>query len=145
MLRREFGEWIPWLPPGGHPARAALVALHEMSLDRDYEEQRQALQAREGESVFVGSRLVPKDPAEGRVAVWTDGGGGRTWFPRAARVVLLRPADGDAYKQVADVRWDRFVEIMGASLRPLDVWLPRWEVKGFPDAATLERLVTASK
>ena len=144
-IRRSFGAWQPWLPPEGDPGRPALAALARDSITHDYTEQMEAIYAaheREGVDIFVASRLGPTGPSDEMIATWTRGV--HAWLPLADRVVLGGDGPDGEHVTDADVRWDALVAIAGHLMKPLDMWPPRWEVREYPDAATLAKLAAAA-
>jgi hypothetical protein len=146
-LRRSFGAWTPWLPPVDHAARPSLATLVERSWSRDYAEQGAALEAvnqKEGRDVYVGSRLHLKKDGTflGTATTWADGI--LTWLPRTDRVAMGRRRADGKHDFIVEAPWERLVEIAGASMKPLDMWPPRWEVRDFPDEATMNRLIAVS-
>ncbi|WP_374669808.1 hypothetical protein [Ramlibacter sp.] len=144
MLRLDVGRWLPWRPP--QPAIAqALRRLQQEQLAGDYDAQQRALEQHALEKqveIFVASHQLMQSPGGQLQSYCVVTRGVPTWLPRADLVMLVDPAAGEARPN--PVRWEVFEREAGPLLRRLPCRLPRFEIRDYPDAATLARMEPAA-
>jgi len=129
-LLLDGDEWTPWLPPSSHPSYKDFRQLQLQSLGQDYAEQKtllDKLHENKGEDVFVATFSVVQSP-EGRLfsyATWTETA--NSLLPKTDVLVLGRIGGVPAM-----VEWQKVLEVVGDMMEPLDIYPPRYRVRGFP-------------
>jgi len=131
----EGDEWTPWLPPPSHPSYKEFQELRLQTFGQDYAQQKEMLDKlheKNGEDVFVASFSVIQSP-EGRVVSYA------TWVADADS--LLPKTDvlvlGRLGTMPVMVEWQRAVDIVGDLMEPVDIYPPRYRVRGFPSEKQL--------
>ncbi len=134
-LRLDGDEWTPWLPPPSHPSYKEFQRLQLESLGQDYAQQKtmlDKLHAKNGEDVFVSTFSAIQSP-DGRLFSYG------TWtadvdplLPKTDTVVFIRVGE-----EPTMVEWQRMVDVVGDLMEPLDVYPPRFRVRGFPSKEQL--------
>lgn len=123
----------------------AIATLGRQSL---YAEQKDLLQAKVGEEVFVASYTVLQEKGKTRLVSYA------TWsrtvptlLPKADRIGFVEYADGDPDakpKVLGMVPWDKAMQILGSRLKPDGRNPPRWATGEYwPTKAELARLAPA--
>lgn len=140
----DAGLVVPLALPDGH-ALANDVALGHVKLAvGEYQAQKEVLQARLGDDVFVASYTGVQAP-DGSVfsySTWTEGV--HTLLPKTDEVALIFGNMDDP--TVHRVPWARLEEIAGRYLtRVPELEPPRWRVNEWPDAVMLERLAAVAR
>ena len=131
-------EWKPWLPPPSHPSYKEFQRLRLQTLGQDYAQQKallDKLHEKNGEEVFVASFSVIQSP-EGKMfsyATWTETK--NSLLPETDVLVLGRLGG-----EPAMVEWQKVVEIVNDMLEPLDIYPPRYRVRGFPSEKQLKAM-----
>jgi uncharacterized protein YtpQ (UPF0354 family) len=129
-LRLDGDEWVPWLPKVSHPSYNDLQRLQLQSFGHDYADQKDLLDklhAKNGEDVFAATFSVIRSP-HSRVfsyATWTDTK--NTLLPKTDVVVLGRISGKPAM-----VEWQKVVDVVGDLMEAVDIYPPRFRVRGFP-------------
>jgi hypothetical protein len=140
----DAGKVVPLVLPAGHP-RAGEVALgHVMMAMSEYEEQREPLQKRLGDDVFVASYKAVQLEAGGILtyAVWSRGS--VSLLPEVGEVALLVDP-GVEGSEILRVPWGKLVELAGDCLTKEDgVEPPRWRATGWPDDGAMKLLREAA-
>jgi hypothetical protein len=139
----DAGSVVPLVLAEGHPLAKDVALGHVKLAVGEYQTQKEILQARLGDDVFVASYTGVQAP-DGSVfsyATWTEGV--HTLLPETDEVALISGNMDDP--TVRRVAWGRLVEIAGRYLtRVPNLEPPRWRVTEWPDAATLERLAAVA-
>ncbi len=134
-VRLEGDQWLPFMPPAGHPAFAQFRKLFVGSAQRDYEEQKRLLEAlheKTGEDIFVAAYMVGETTDGGDVltyCVWSEGVD--SLLPRTDRVLFAR-GDPDSPDILGMAQWERVFSIAGDLMTPLDIYPDRFRVQQFP-------------
>ena len=129
-LRLDGDEWTPWLPDVSHPSYKGLRQLQLQTLGQDYATQKDLLEKlseKNGEDVFVPTFSVIKTP-DGRLlsyATWTTTT--NTLLPKTDTLVLGRLGGKPRI-----VEWQEAVGVVGDMMEPVDIYPPRYRVRGFP-------------
>lgn len=135
----DAGEWQSWLPPADHPQFTRFRLLELKSLGGEYAEQKELLDAlhqRRGREQFVASFSAMEKPG-GEVfsyCLWS--AGVDTLLPRAQQVLF----HGPGVEGVCGGPWDQVTEIVGDLLELVDMYPPRYRVRGFPTAEQLAQI-----
>lgn len=143
-LRLDNNRWVSYLPEPAHPLHADFRLLLLQSVVRDYEEQRElleALHARTGQTVFVPHVNPMQDPRTGRLftfGTWL--GDNPTLLPRADYVSFLQFASSAQGNVVAVVPWERVQAVMGEQMSPTDCYPERFRVESFPTPEQFEAM-----
>ncbi len=134
-VRFDGVDWVPWLPADSHRLHKPFRRFFFDSLGRDYAEQKallDRLHAKTNEKVFVATFNVVQDP-QGRLlsyAVWTESVS--SLLPQTDMVVF-----GGMEGEPTMVPWPQAMEQVGHLLEPVDIYPPRYSVRGFPSAEQL--------
>jgi len=137
-LRLDGEEWTPWLPPSSHPSYKKFQQLRRQSLGQGYAQQKELLDRlhlKKGEDVFVAAFSALQAP-DGRVlsyAVWA--ADADTLLPKTDVVAFIHIG-----KEPAMVAWDKVVEVVGDMMERLDIYPPRYRVRGFPSEKQLKAM-----
>ena len=133
------GQWEDWQPTRGHPLWPRFHELRLRFLSEEYAEQRTLLEqihAKEYQDVFVASyAVIQRD--DGQLlsyCVWP--AEVSTTLPDTEWVAFAKQPDDPPIM----ARRDEVNLAVGPLLRPTDDYPPRYEVRGYPDDSTLERL-----
>ena len=134
-VRFDGEEWVPWLPDASHPLHTQFRRLFFDTVGRDYAEQKELLDrlhAKTEKNIFVATFNVVQDPDGRRLsyAVWTVSE--ESWLPQADMLVF-----GGLDGKPTMVPWSRAWEVVGHLLEPLDIYPPRYCVRGLPSAEQL--------
>jgi uncharacterized protein YtpQ (UPF0354 family) len=139
---RQAGEWSPWLPHRGSPVYEAFKMLEVASLGRDYDEQKQLLDAlheKQGIDIFVASYTVYQHNETGEInssAIWVEGID--TLLPKTDRVMFGRGgAPGEILLEAA---WESVREVCSDLMEESDMYPPRYRLRGFPGESQLRAL-----
>jgi hypothetical protein len=135
------GSVTPFVLPPGHALANDVALGHTMLAMSEYGSQKDPLQQKLGESVFVASYLATKSKTTGAVqsvATWSRGA--ETLLPRTDAIAFnLNP--GSKPSDIFRVSWNDVEQIAGRHLRPEPALNPpRWRTIEFPDEAMLARL-----
>lgn len=135
----DAGAVVPLVMPKGHPLANDVAVGHLKLAIGEYQTQKEVLQARLGEDMFVAS-YVGVQKQDGSVlsyATWTEGVA--SLLPKVDELVLV---SGDLDEPtVHRIAWSVFEEIAGAYVvRVPDLHPPRFRAMEWPDPATLEQL-----
>lgn len=140
----EEGEWRTWMVDAGHPQYAKFKLLELKSLGGEYAEQKELLEAlhqRQGTDLFVATFSAVEKP-NGDVfsyCLWTHGV--EALLPRTQNIFLHGPgADLPGKASMCGGSWERVAEIVGDLLEPLEMYPPRYHVRGFPTPQQLEAI-----
>ncbi len=134
-LRLDGDEWTPWMPAEDHPSYEGFHELRLQSFGQDYAQQQailDKLHENSGEHVFVANFSAIKRPG-GKVfsyATWTETT--NSLLPKTDVLVL-----GRLGSEPQMVEWEKVVELAGDLMEAVDIYPPRYRVRGFP---TDERL-----
>ena len=137
-LRLDGDEWTPWLPPPSHPSYKKFQEFHLQTLGHDYAEQKDLLDKlheKNGEDVFVAVFSAIKSP-EGKLfsyATWTDTK--NSLLPKTDALVIGRVGGN-----IAMVEWQKAMDVAGDLMEPLDIYPPRYRVRGFPSEKQLKAM-----
>ncbi|MBA3459775.1 MAG: hypothetical protein H0T46_07430 [Deltaproteobacteria bacterium] len=135
--------------PGPTPeVKTRMHAMATMGRQSLYAEQKDLLQEKLGEEVFVASYTVLQDKGTSRLVSYA------TWsrtvptlLPKADRIGFVEYADGSADakpKVLGMVPWDKAMQILGTRLKPDGRNPPRWATGEYwPSKAELARLAPA--
>jgi hypothetical protein len=141
------GAWEPWAPPAGHALEAGFAELRLQTAGRDYQSQKQVLDARfasEGRDVFVASFSGLQDEKSGRIqsyCVWSKGV--PSLLPRTDLILFAAPGADGKPGLVARGAWEEVMNAAGHLLHPEEGMYPvRWLATDFPTDEQLERLGT---
>lgn len=139
-LRLEGRDWVPHAPSG--PAAESLRMLNLQNESASYAGQKQLLDAlhdTEGSDLFVATyQLMQRgDAPPNSFAVWGDGVD--TLLP-VPELLAFAYHEGEATRHVV-VPWASAEPIVRALLEPTGHQPTRFRVRGFPDAAALQRLL----
>ena len=140
-VRFDGEDWAPWLPDPAHPWYADFRRLYFDGMGRDYAEQKELLNrlhAKTGEDIFVADFLAVQDPQGGlsSFALWMEISEG-CLLPQTDTVVF-KPLEGAP----TFVRWPRALEEFGHLLETVDIYPPRFRVRGFPSPEELAKMGT---
>jgi uncharacterized protein YtpQ (UPF0354 family) len=137
-LRLDGDEWTPWLPEVSHPLYKDFQQLQIQSLGQDYATQKDLLDklhAKKGEDIFVATFSVIETP-DGRLfsySVWPDGAD--PWLPKTDTVAIVRL--GGQQHPPALVEWQRMIDEAGELIEAMEIYPPRYRVRGFPSETQL--------
>ena len=137
-LRLDGDEWTPWMPPPSHPSYKDFPELRLQTLGHDYAQQKDMLDklhAKNGEDVFVANFSAIKSP-DGKLfsyATWT--ATTNSLLPKTDVLVLGRIGGN-----IAMVEWEKVVDVAGDLMEPLDIYPPRFRVRGFPSEKQLKAM-----
>ncbi len=137
-VRLQGTQWTPFVPEGDSAAHRKLRDLRTRAIAREYEEQKNLLQAQlhsRGEDIFVASVMLMEDRRTGRletVAAW--GQGVDTLLPRVDRIGFIMPAAKDSLHLVD---WDVAWKTVGALMKAVGHAPERFRVQEFPNAEQL--------
>jgi len=143
-VRLAGSEWLPYLPPPGHPAHLAFRRLRIQDLGRDYAQQGEALKALHEKSnpdIFVAacSLLRRKDTDEVvSYTVWSDGI--VSLLPEADMVYFFRLKGEKDGEIMASASWERVRDVVGPLMTPQGLYPERYRVTDFPSDAQLAAL-----
>jgi len=130
-LRLEGDGWIPWLPPPSHPSYKDFRQLQIRTLSHEYSEQKELLDklyAKNGEGVFVATYSVIQHRHSGQF-------GYAIWSPQISRALLPKTdvlVFGGLEGEPTMVEWQKVVDVAGDLMEAVDIYPPRYRVKGFP-------------
>ncbi len=140
----EDGEWRTWMLNAGHPQYSRFKLLELKSLGGEYAEQKElleALHARQGEGLFVAT-FFAVEKSNGDIfsyCVWSDGV--ESLLPRTQNIFLHGPgAESASLDDMCGGSWERVAGIVGDLLEPLEMYPPRYRVRGFPTPQQLEAI-----
>ena len=135
----EDGEWRSWMMEPEHPQYSRFRLLELKSLGGEYAEQKELLETlhqREGRDLFVATFSAMEKPT-GDVfsyCLWSEGVD--ALLPKAQNVLFHgQGADG-----VCGGPWERVIPIVGDLLEPVEIYPPRYRVRGFPTADQLAKI-----
>ena len=137
-LRLNGDEWTPWMPAEDHPSFRAFRELQLQSFGQDYAQQKEMLDKlheKNGEDVFVASFSAIKRP-DGKLlsyATWTETT--NSLLPKTDILVLGRIGESPTMAE-----WEKVVDAVGDLMEPLDIYPPRFRVRGFPSAEQLKAM-----
>jgi hypothetical protein len=144
-VRLDGEEWVPYLPPPGHPAFRRLRKLLLNSQGADYNSQGKALEAwyeEQDEDVYVSPCSVATHQETGdsfSYCVWTETVDAS--LPLAERVFFVRIGEDEKPRVVGAAPLARVEEHLGALLTRQDLYPPRYRVSDFPSEEQLAELV----
>jgi hypothetical protein len=132
----ESGEWRTWMVPGNHPQYARFRLLELKSLGGEYAEQKELLDSlhqRRGSDVYVATFSAVEKP-DGSVfsyCLWSEGVD--ALLPRTQNILFHGPpGELPAVERMNGGPWERVAAVVGDLLEPVDVYPPRYRVRGFP-------------
>ena len=143
-LRLAGDEWEPWIPSIRHPLYAKFAQLRMQTIERDYESQKELLEAevkRHARDLYVASLSVVQNENTGEVisySVWAKGV--PTLLPRADVLALSTPDDQGSYSRVASAHWDAVYQLAGHLMTPQEGYPARFLVDSFPSEEVLREL-----
>lgn len=144
-VRLDGDTWLPFLPPAGHPQRAAFQMLHGEAFGQDYAEQAELLNAlheQTDEDIFVATYSGLQDKGTGAVVsycVWSEGVD--ALLPRTDQIFFFRPRGENDGQVVARCDWERVQQVCGDLLEKVDMYPERYRVRGtFPSEKQLREL-----
>jgi hypothetical protein len=129
-LRLDGEDWMPWLPAPEHSLYEEFRMLQIQAHGGDYGEQKELLDKlheKNGEDVFVASFSGLQDEG-GHVlnyAVWPKGV--NALLPHTDVVAIMRNEDEPVIAE-----FDKVLATVGHLMELLDMYPPRYRVKGFP-------------
>jgi hypothetical protein len=130
-LRLDGDEWVSWLPDVAHPLYGEFRLLEVQSVMEEYSEQKRLLDKlheKKQQDIFVASYKAMANQTTGQITtycVW--GKDVLALLPHTNRIMFVQ--DG---KEPLAADWDRVVEEMGDSMKPMDIYPERFQVVGFP-------------
>jgi uncharacterized protein YtpQ (UPF0354 family) len=135
----EDGEWRSWMVEPEHPQYGRFRLLELKSMGGEYAEQKELLDTlheRTGVDLFVATfSAVEKDAGDVfSYCLWSHGVD--ALLPRTQKIMFYK----DGAEGLCGGNWDRVAEIVGDLLEPVEMYPPRYRVRGFPDAAQLARI-----
>ncbi len=139
-VRLERDRWVPFLPP----QLSAFKRLRLETLAREYDEQKQLLEARHtrsGEDVFVAEYMWGEWRATGEPAsfsTWSEGV--VALLPQTEHVALMRPDQRKGWSGMGVFPWERVAAVAGGLMRAQGLYPERYRVEEFPSADQLEKL-----
>jgi len=139
----EDGAWRRFDAPADHPAASAIDRLNLIARVRDYEEQKEILNAlheSDGTDVFVASCMVAERESTGQLftySVWSRGV--LTQLPMTDFLAFNADPGGKDDESIM-VPWSQACAIAGDLMEPVDVYPPRLLVESFPDQQQLQKL-----
>ena len=134
------GTVIPLKLDSKHPLAADVAIAHVKAAIAEYETQKEPLQKRLGDDVFVASckGMKSDDGTVFTYAIWSKDV--MTLLPRTDLVMLL-VEPGIEGSEIIRVPWEKLGEIVGdCIIQELDVDPPRWRTLTWPSEAMLSRL-----
>ena len=137
-LRLNGEDWVPWLPDVLHPSYKEFHRLQIQTFAQDYAQQKEMLDKlheKNGEKVFVANFSAIKR-ADGKLfsyATWTVTE--NSLLPKTDTLVL-----GRIGSEPQMVEWEKAVGIAGDLMEPLDIYPPRYRVRGFPSEEQLKAM-----
>ncbi len=135
----ERGEWTSWMPPQDHPQHSRYRLLELKSMGGEYAEQKELLEAlyeRNGMDIFV-STFSAIESSSGEVfsyCLWSENVD--SLLPRTQKIMFYR----DGIDGVFGGDWDRVMNLVGDLVEPVDMYPPRYRVRGFPTREQLAEL-----
>lgn len=127
--------------------RDLAAAFYRLTLDQligDYDEQQKLLNAvfdKRGEGAYVSKFLATQHQESGEVSTFC------TWsnseallLPETDRVAFSR-VTGESAESLGIARWEKVRTVMGDRMRATEHYPPRWEVREFPTAEEIGRMV----
>jgi hypothetical protein len=144
LYRYQDGRPVEYLPED-QATRAALVRLERQYRYGDYAAQKETLDQiheKNGTDIFIASYKVMRKEDSGEeysLCSWTEGVD--TLLPRADRVALVVPGEGEALREFLVLPWEALYAAWGATMEPLpDAFPERYRARRFPDVETLRPL-----
>lgn len=140
----EDGVWRPFVAPADHPAAAAIDRLNLIARVRDYEEQKQILNAlheSNGTDIFVASCMVAERESTGQLftySVWSRGV--PTQLP-ITDFLAFNPNPDGKHDESLMVPWSQAHAIVESLMQPEDLYPPRLRVELFPDDSQMQKLL----
>jgi len=131
---------VPLKLDPGHPLASDVAVAHVKAAIAEYETQKDPLQKRLGEDVFVAScnGLKGDDGQAFTYAVWSKDV--PTVLPRTDLVMLLMEP-GVKGSEVVRVAWEKLVEVVGDCIvEEPDIDPPRWRTPAWPNDVMISRL-----
>lgn len=143
-LRFVDGAWEPWSPPADHPLANDFAELRLQTAGRDYESQKQMLDAkfaRQNRDVFVASFSGLQDQTTGRIesyCVWSQGV--PSLLPRTDLVLFAAPGPDGKPALAARGSWEQVMEVVGHLMQHEEMYPDRWLASDFPTDDELRRI-----
>jgi hypothetical protein len=137
-------EWVPWLPPAGHPQFAAFKRLQLQTLGEDCNGQKSLLDAlhqKQGQDLFVASYSAIQNEQTGELfsfCMWAEGV--ESLLPETDLIFFFRPDDGKEGKLAARAAWQHVQDCVGDLLEPQGMYPERHRVREFPSQRQLDEL-----
>ncbi len=141
MLELVNGQWQPYTPTAPD-VLAMQNDINTRMLASNYGQQKDLLEGqlkRQGRDIFVATYMAyQKESGAFSVATWTQGV--EAWLPKTHFIMFVKPGAKDKH-DVVTVTWDTAFACLQALMEVVPDVLPvRFQVRDFPDAATLEVL-----
>jgi uncharacterized protein YtpQ (UPF0354 family) len=143
-LRLAGDEWEPWLPALSHPLYAKFAQLRMQTVERDYESQKELLEAesqRHARDLYIASFSVVQNESTGELisySVWAKGV--PTLLPRTDVLALSAPNDQGSFSRVASASWDTVYQVAGHLIAPQEGFPARFLVDNFPSDDELREI-----